>query len=120
MIVVVIEIIVVSYSKICPNKASVSAAFRGHISSRCRVTQDTLFHSNLLHKMIDSLFILGEDKQIVIEKHWKQTIDRSVLEPYFAALAKYVDSNVWIHFGWHYVSRIFLPFWKVASVPSLS
>ena len=96
------------------------AAFRGHISSRCRVTQDTLFHSNLLHKMIDSLFVLGEDKQIVIEKHWKQTIDRSVLEPYFAALAKYVDSNVWIHFGWHYVSRIFLPFWKVASVPSLS
>ncbi|CBK24631.2 uncharacterized protein [Blastocystis hominis] len=43
--------------------------------------------------MIDSLFVLGEDKQIVIEKHWKQTIDRSVLEPYFAALAKYVDSN---------------------------
>ena len=41
--------------------------------------------------MIDSLFVLGEDKQIVIEKHWKQTIDRCVLEPYFAALAKYVD-----------------------------
>ena len=80
-------------------------------------TENSIFRSKA---MIDSLFVLGEDKQIVIEKHWKQTIERSVLEPYFAALAKYVDSNVWIHFGWHYVYRTFLPFWKVASMRSLS
>ncbi|KAM7453931.1 hypothetical protein BLSTO_05316, partial [Blastocystis sp. subtype 1] len=42
--------------------------------------------------MIDSLFILGEDKQIVIEKHWKSIVDRSVLEPFFAALSESVDS----------------------------
>ena len=36
--------------------------------------------------MIDSLFVLGEDKQIVIEKHWKQTVDRGVLEPFYVAL----------------------------------
>ncbi|KAK8827162.1 adaptor protein complex 3, subunit mu 1 [Blastocystis sp. ATCC 50177/Nand II] len=43
--------------------------------------------------MIDSLFILGEDKQIVIEKHWKSIVDRSVLEPFFAALSESVDST---------------------------
>ena len=90
---------------------------RGHLGEIAAFfgTENSIFRSD---SMIDSLFILGEDKQIVIEKHWKQTIDRSVLEPYFAALAKYVDSNVWIHFGRRYVSRIFLPFWKVASVRS--
>ena len=44
--------------------------------------------------MIDSLFILGEDKQIVIEKHWKSIVDRSVLEPFFTALSESVDSMV--------------------------
>ena len=36
---------------------------------------------------------MGEDKQIVIEKHWKQTVDRGVLEPFYVALRKYVDSD---------------------------
>ena len=44
--------------------------------------------------MIDSLFILGEDKQIVIEKHWKGIVGREVLEPFYSSLTTYVNSDV--------------------------
>lgn len=44
--------------------------------------------------MIDSLFILGEDKQIVIEKHWKGIVGREVLEPFYSALTECVNSDV--------------------------
>ena len=46
--------------------------------------------------MIDSLFTLGEDKQVIIEKHWKGVIERSALEPFYVALATCVTSNVGI------------------------
>ena len=46
--------------------------------------------------MIDSLFILGEDKQIVIEKHWKGIINRSVLDPFYSSLNEFIDSYVWV------------------------
>ena len=66
--------------------------------------------------MIDSLFVLGEDKQIVIEKHWKQTVDRSVLEPFYVALRKYVDSDVRIYIAVYYPCRISHQFWKVMTM----
>ena len=44
--------------------------------------------------MIDSLFILGEDKQIIIEKHWKNIVRREVLEPFYAKLTACVNSDV--------------------------
>ena len=44
--------------------------------------------------MIDSLFILGEDKQIVIEKHWKGIVGREVLESSYSALTTCVNSDV--------------------------
>ena len=62
--------------------------------------------------MIDSLFILGEDKQIVIEKHWKSIVDRSVLEPFFSALSESVDSNVPFSRLPVILCRMCLPFWK--------
>ena len=43
--------------------------------------------------MIDSLFIIGEDKQIIIEKHWKSIIERSVLEPFYVSLKSCVSSS---------------------------
>ena len=62
--------------------------------------------------MIDSLFILGEDKQIVIEKHWKSIVDRSVLEPFFSALSESVDSNVPLLRLPVILCRMCLPCWK--------
>ena len=62
--------------------------------------------------MIDSLFILGEDKQIVIEKHWKSIVDRSVLEPFFSALSESVDSNVPLSRLPVILCRMCLPSWK--------
>lgn len=44
--------------------------------------------------MIDSLFILGEDKQIVIEKHWKGIVGREVLEAYYSSLSECINSDV--------------------------
>ena len=64
--------------------------------------------------MIDSLFILGEDKQIVIEKHWKSIVDRSVLEPFFAALSESVDSMVSILLAQNSPSRMCRPCSKAA------
>ena len=57
--------------------------------------------------MIDSLFIIGEDKQIIIEKHWKSIIERSVLEPFYVSLKSCVSSNVGIQWVWGYFRRTF-------------
>ena len=47
--------------------------------------------------MIDSLFILGEDKQIIIEKHWKNIVRREVLEPFYTKLTACVNSDVIVY-----------------------
>ena len=69
--------------------------------------------------MIDSLFIIGEDKQIIIEKHWKSIVERSVLEPFFSALSESVDSNVNLSHVPVILRRMCLPFWKATITRSL-
>ena len=59
--------------------------------------------------MIDSLYIIGEDKQIIIEKHWKSIIERSVLEPFYVSLKSCVSSSVRIYWDLGYFRRTFLP-----------
>lgn len=64
--------------------------------------------------MIDSLFILGEDKQIVIEKHWKGIVGREVLESYYSSLSECINSDVRYVINCILEFRMSLLFLKVA------
>lgn len=69
----------------------------------------TLHHNYHIRIMIDSLFIIGEDKQIIIEKHWKSIVERSVLEPFYVSLKSCVSSSVGIQWDLGYFRRMFPP-----------
>ena len=65
--------------------------------------------------MIDSLFILGEDKQIIIEKHWKGIVRREVLESYYSSLSECINSDVRYILKLTLACRMSLQFLKVAT-----
>ena len=72
-----------------------------------RFLQEHFILKNINGRMIDSLFILGDDRQIIIEKHWKGVINRSTLEPFYVALKNCVSSVVGIHICSYLIPRMF-------------
>ena len=84
------------------------------------MAQISILHSGQYqNRMIDSLFILGEDKQIVLEKHWKGVVGREVLEPFYSALAECVNSDVNDVLIFTLFLRMFHLFSRVVIVPLL-